>query len=156
MSPRPLQVALGSVQLDVTLPTGRFEALISPELAREIHQILREALVNAARHTLASVVRVGIGLDGDWVRITVADNGQGFPFRGRFEDAELAERNLGPVMLRQRIAAIGGRLVIETSDEGAQLKISLPRHGAVRVGGLGGVPSSPASVSTRPRPLSPA
>ena len=144
------------VKLDVTLPTGRFDALISPELAREIHQIIREALVNAARHTLASVVRVGIGLDGDWVRITVADNGQGFPFRGRFEDAELAERNLGPVMLRQRITAIGGRLVIETSDEGAQLIISLPRHGAVRAGSLGGVPSSSASVSTRPRPLSPA
>jgi hypothetical protein len=46
--------------------------------------------------------------------------------------------------------------VIETSDEGAQLIISLPRHGAVRAGSLGGVPSSPASVSTTPRPLSPA
>jgi signal transduction histidine kinase len=120
-----------AVKLDVTLPPGRFDALISPELAREIHQIIREALVNAARHTLASFVRVGIGLDGDWVRITVADNGQGFPFRGRFEDAELAERNLGPVMLRQRIAALGGRLVIETSDQGAQLEISVPRCGTV-------------------------
>lgn len=141
------------VQLDVKLSSERFDQPISPELAREIHQIVREALVNAARHTLASLAQVSVGLDGDKVRITVADNGQGFPFRGRFEDAELAERNLGPVMLRQRIAALGGRLVIDTSDDGARLEISLPRHGANGTVGRAGPHPYPPSVLARSSPL---
>jgi signal transduction histidine kinase len=143
-----------AVKLDVKLPPPeRFDTVISPELAREIHQIVREALVNTARHTLASLAEVSVGLDGDKVRITVADDGQGFPFRGRFEDADLAKRNLGPVMLRQRIAALGGRLVIDTSDNGARLEISLPRHGANRTVGPAGPHPHPSTVPARFEPL---
>jgi len=120
------------VKLDLKLQSERFDASIPRGLAREIHHIVREALVNTARHTLASLASVSIRLEGGWVRITVADNGQGFPFRGRFEDTELAERGLGPVMLRQRIAALGGRLVIDTGDDGARLEIDLPQHGTIR------------------------
>jgi signal transduction histidine kinase len=145
-----------AVKLDMKLQTGRFEASISSELAREVHQIVREALVNTARHTLASRACVSVRLDGDWFRIKVADNGQGFPFRGRFEDFELAEGNLGPVMLRQRIASLGGRLTIDTSDDGATLEISLPRHGTIH-GVDPTVPRPyPSSVSPGSGPLSPA
>jgi signal transduction histidine kinase len=137
-----------AVKLDLKLQPEPLDTPISPELAREIHQIVREALVNTARHTLASLAQVSVGLHGDKVQITVADNGQGFPFRGRFEDAELAECNLGPVMLKQRIAALGGRLVIDTSDEGARLEITLPRHGANRtVGGAGPHPYPPSALA---------
>ena len=44
-------------------------------LAREIYQIIREGLVNAARHAHASVVEVDLKTDGHNVRVTVADNG---------------------------------------------------------------------------------
>jgi signal transduction histidine kinase len=102
--------------------------------------------VNAARHTLASLVCVSMGFDGDWIRITVADNGQGFPFQGHFKDAELAERNVGPVMLRQRIAALDGTLAIHSSHEGARLEIGLPRCGKIRAGDSAGPRPSPLSV----------
>jgi signal transduction histidine kinase len=144
-----------AVKLDIKLQAERLEASISSEFAREIHQIVREALVNTARHTLASFACVSIRLDGDWVRIKVADNGQGFPFRGRFEDVELAEGNLGPVMLRQRIAALGGRLTIDTNDDGATLEISLPRHGTIHGVEPAAPRPYPSSVSLRSGPLSP-
>jgi signal transduction histidine kinase len=144
-----------AVKLDLRLQPERLEASISPELAREINHIVREALVNTARHTLASLASVSVRLEGGWVRITVADNGQGFPFRGRFEDTELAERGLGPVMIRQRIAALGGRLVIDTSDDGARLEISLPEHGTVRGVDPAGPHPYPAWVSGGSGPPSP-
>jgi signal transduction histidine kinase len=144
-----------AVKLELKLQPERFEASISPELAREIHHIVREALVNTARHTLASLACVSVRLEGGRVRITVVDNGQGFPFRGRFEDTELAERGLGPVMLRQRVAALGGRLVIDTGDDGAGLEIDLPQHGTVGGDNPAGSRPNPASVSAMSGPLSP-
>ena len=143
------------VKLDVKLQPGRFDAAISSELAREIQQLLREALVNAARHTLASLAHVTVALDGDCVRITVADNGQGFPFQGRFEYADLAEGNLGPVMLRQRIAALGGTLAIDSSGAGARLEITLPRRIEIRSADLAGSRPRPSSPSASGGPPSP-
>jgi signal transduction histidine kinase len=139
-----------AVKLDVKLQTGHLDASLPPELVREIHQLIREALVNAARHARASLVHVTIELDGDWVRITVADNGQGFPFRGRLEHDELAERNLGPAMLQQRIAALGGMLAIESSEAGARLQINLPRHRRTDAVDPAGVRAASRSVGLRP------
>jgi signal transduction histidine kinase len=144
-----------TVKLNVKLQPGRFDAAISSEVAREIQQLLREALVNAARHTLASLAHVTVALDGDSVRITVADNGQGFPFQGRFEYADLAEGNLGPVMLRQRIAALGGTLAIDSSEAGARLEITLPRRIETRSADLAGSRLRPPSPSASGGPPSP-
>lgn len=130
------------VTLQVEPPPGRLDALIPHQLVREVHPLLREALVNVARHTLASSVHLFIAADGRTLRITVSDNGQGFPFRGRFDHAHLVERNLGPVMLRQRITALGGSLAIESSDTGARLEIVLPCLAASR-------PGSQPSATTR-------
>jgi signal transduction histidine kinase len=83
---------------------------------------------------MASEAHIAIGSDGGGLYITVSDNGQGFPFQGRLEHAQLVERNVGPVVLRQRIAALGGSLAIESSDSGARLEISLPRRPTRRPG----------------------
>jgi signal transduction histidine kinase len=120
------------VKLDIKLPPGGFHAAMSEDVARELPQLLREALVNVARHTMASEAHIAIGSDGGGLYITVSDNGQGFPFQGRLEHAQLVERSVGPVVLRQRITALGGSLAIESSDSGARLEISLPRHPACR------------------------
>jgi signal transduction histidine kinase len=122
------------VTLQVEPQAGRLDALIPHQVVREIPPLLREALFNVARHSLASSVHLHIAADGSALRITVSDNGQGFPFRGRLDHTDLAERNLGPVMLRQRITALGGSLAIESSDTGARLEIVLPCRAASRPG----------------------
>ena len=58
--------------------------------------------------------------------LTVADNGRGFPFAGRFSGPELATQNLGPRSLRERVAALDGTLDLLSSAEGARLDICLP------------------------------
>jgi histidine kinase-like protein len=72
------------------------EPQLPTELAHEIYYIVHEALVNAARHACASTVCAEIELQNDHVRITVADNGRGFPFRGRYTLAALMSLQLGP------------------------------------------------------------
>ena len=64
-------------------------------------------------------------VDGQ-VRITVADNGRGFPFRGDYDHAALTALRLGPVTLKERVAALGGTLAIASTESGARLEIALP------------------------------
>jgi len=102
------------------------EVRIPGELAHEIYQIVHEALVNAARHSDASVVQVQLRVESQHVDIAVADNGRGFPFRGHYDDATLIARNLGPVTLKERVASLGGSLAIDSTEVGACLHITLP------------------------------
>jgi signal transduction histidine kinase len=102
------------------------EARIPESLTQEIFRIVQEALVNAARHAHASTVQMEIGARDNQVRIIVADDGRGFHFHGRYDHASLAEMKLGPVMLRERIASVGGALSINSTKSGARLEITLP------------------------------
>lgn len=95
-------------------------------LAHHVTHIVHEALVNAARHGGASSASVSVAQDGAQVRITVADNGRGFPFHGRYDLAALNDMGAGPVTLKERIAALRGMLVITSGASGARLDIVLP------------------------------
>jgi signal transduction histidine kinase len=101
-----LRVELGVKLSELQLPT---------ELTHEIYYIVHEALANAARHACASSVCAEIDRQDAHVRITVADNGRGFPFRGRYALPALLALQLGPVMLRDRVASLGGTLALEST-----------------------------------------
>ena len=97
-------------------------------LGDEIYRIVQEALTNAGRHARAKVVRVDVelGCNPDPVRITVADDGCGFPIRGRFDLVELRNRQTGPKSLRERVASLRGEFVLISDLSGSQLDIRLP------------------------------
>jgi signal transduction histidine kinase len=103
------------------------EGPIPEALARDLYLVVREALVNAARHGEASAVRIHITRgDGDLLSIVVVDNGRGFPFQGRYSHAELSAGHLGPRTLLERVSSLQGTLAIESSPTGARLDINIP------------------------------
>jgi signal transduction histidine kinase len=108
------------------LPQSR----ISSVLIHEAYRLVQEALINAARHGDASTVRVDIETKNHELQITVADNGSGFPFRGRYDLATLNTLQQGPVSLKGRIASLQGDLIIDSTESGSRLQITLPltRH----------------------------
>jgi len=65
-------------------------------------------------------------MQGDQVRVIVADDGRGFRFHGHYDHATLTEMKLGPVTLKERIVSLGGSLSIDSSESGARLEIVLP------------------------------
>jgi signal transduction histidine kinase len=96
-------------------------------LCRDVYHIVREALVNAARHGSASAARVTVSPAGaDALTVSIADNGRGFPFTGRYSAEALARLNLGPKNLRERVRAMNGSLVLESYPTGAALDVILP------------------------------
>jgi len=98
-----------------------------PELlVREVYHLIREAVVNARRHGEASLVRVSVRSGAEGISLAVEDDGRGFPFHGEFTAEQLAGLRAGPRSLRERSAALGGRLRLISAASGARIEIDLP------------------------------
>ena len=110
------------VKLSNQGPTGELPDPVSEDVFRIVH----EALVNAARHAQATALRVDVSRSASAVFITVTDDGHGFSFHGTHDLATLQKIKAGPITLKERISAVGGDLVISSSESGARLAISLP------------------------------
>lgn len=100
--------------------------LVPDTIAPDLYFLVHEAVVNAARHSGARRISVAILQTIDRLSMAVADDGQGFPFEGRYSGTDLATRGLGPSSLRERVASLGGQLVVESSRSGARVEIELP------------------------------
>jgi signal transduction histidine kinase len=129
--------------LRVTLTTG--SGMIPRTRGDEIYRLVQEALANAAKHAYAEEVDVGISITRDCVRVTVADDGLGFPFHGRYDLATLMVSNLGPRSLKERVASLGGDLVLTSSLSGSELEMTLPLHHRLTSGKVSGVQPNNAS-----------
>jgi signal transduction histidine kinase len=99
---------------------------LSDELERAILLMTHEAIVNALKHAHASRVSVDVRLEADTLTITVADDGRGFNFKGRYDHAALTGSNLGPSSLRERVTGLGGQMTIESLDTGSRVEIKVP------------------------------
>jgi signal transduction histidine kinase len=98
-------------------------------ICRELARIVQEALVNVRKHSGAREVLLRMSADDHCWRLTIEDNGRGFPFSGRFSQAELEEMGKGPLVIRERVRLIEGELTIESNPgRGAKLEITVPRH----------------------------
>jgi len=85
---------------------------------------LREAVTNIQRHADATHANAELTVDGEAVQLCVLDNGRGVSAR---------EGN-GLSGMRERVAALGGWLQIESPQAGgARLTLRLPLHGHAAV-----------------------
>lgn len=113
---------------------GRFvkevDAVSLPErVCRELVRIVQEGLVNVRKHSGAQQVVVTFGVTENAWQLWIDDNGRGFPFSGRFSQAELDAMGKGPVVIRERVRLISGELTIESNPgQGARLEITVPFH----------------------------
>ncbi len=96
-------------------------------LCRNVYHIVREALVNAVRHGVASAAVVTLTASGpSTIALSITDNGRGFSFRGRYSSEDLARLEIGPKTLRERVRAMNGTLTVESGPSGAVLHVVLP------------------------------
>ena len=112
--------------LKVTIETNPLIEIVAPGMAEEIYRLVKEALTNAAIHSNGNRVSVEVSVRNERARIVIADNGRGFAFAGRYNLVQLTEMRRGPVTLKERIATIGGNLVVDSNERGARLEIDVP------------------------------
>ena len=89
--------------------------------------ILQEGLVNVRKHSGARHVLVRAGASNGRVRLSIEDDGCGFPFSGRLSHAELAARHQGPAVIMERVHALGGEITVESRPgHGARVDVAVP------------------------------
>jgi signal transduction histidine kinase len=105
------------------------------QVCRELTRIVQEGLVNVRKHSHAKQVLVRLGAhDGKW-KMVIEDDGAGFPFTGRFAQAELDAMGKGPVVIKERVRLLAGELTIESNPgRGSRLEIEIPQKLEVAYG----------------------
>jgi len=103
------------------------EVRLPPRVCHELVRVVQEALVNVRKHSAARHVQVSIGRDNAHCRVMIGDDGRGFGFSGRLSLDELDAAHMGPAVIKERLRAVGGDLVIESvPGRGASLVIRVP------------------------------
>ena len=87
---------------------------LTPRACREVAGIVQEALANVRKHSGATSVVVRLERSGvDW-KLAVDDNGCGLDFEGHLTQEELDAQRKGPVIIKERVRAIGGSLTLRS------------------------------------------
>ena len=100
----------GDAKVSVRLAIRREQ--LSDSTAHALLCIVRELAVNAARHGKARNIKIAGSLDNDGIKLSVADDGCGFNPAAR---PGPAEGHFGLQGAKERLAAIGGTMHIESS-----------------------------------------
>jgi nitrate/nitrite-specific signal transduction histidine kinase len=101
------------------------EVSLPRDTCQEIVRIVQEALVNVRKHSEARHAVVRFERKNSQWKLTIDDDGRGFPFSGRRSLSDLDEAYEGPEIVKERVHAIGGDLLIDSSPgRGSHLEIT--------------------------------
>lgn len=90
-----------------------------------LFQIVRELLVNCAKHAGASKAIIRINRIADRIRIEVSDDGSGFE-TGVLDDSMSGQHGFGLFSIRERLINIGEQLRVESGPGGTTISFSVP------------------------------
>ncbi|RIL07702.1 hypothetical protein DCC79_14615, partial [bacterium] len=100
------------------------EPEVSLDVKEALYRIAQEALHNVAKHARATRVSLRLAQSGGRLRLTVRDDGRGFDPAGLFPG------HLGLQSMRERAAAIGGTLGIESAPgKGTTVRVEVEGEG---------------------------
>ncbi len=105
--------------------TGQ-DIVLPQESARQLRNIVSEALTNIQRHASASQVRVNVMTSTSGISVEISDNGSGIG-RGVNElDTFVTEGKLGIAGMKERAELLGGRFSITSVASGTRVGFNIP------------------------------
>jgi len=116
-----------STGLAVDLAVIGEPAGLSAEQESAVLAVVREGLHNVARHAQASSVLVTLHCGAETADVLVQDDGRGLPEAFVPCDVPRDGRHYGLASLRQRLARVGGELMLQRNQDGG-----MTLHGSIR------------------------
>jgi signal transduction histidine kinase len=115
-------------ELNVTLELDVDKHALPEWVRLALFRVYQAAISNVAEHAQASQVRVRLALSDADVRLTVADDGQGFELPTSWLDFARDGR-CGLLMMQERVDALQGRIVVQsTPGGGTRVMLQVPRE----------------------------
>ena len=100
---------------------------LPPLACREVTRVVQEALVNVRKHSGARTVFVRFTSSDGVCRLSIDDDGCGFPFAGRLSKTDHEWAHMGPRVIKERVRLLGGEIAVESApNQGSRLDISIP------------------------------
>ena len=116
---RDLVTEQSGISVEVRSEIG--DQRLSPETETTLYRIAQEALTNVVKHADARSVRMRLSRSGNRIVLVVQDDGSGF------EPESVRDGGVGLLGMRERIALVGGRLTIESTEAaGTMLTAEVP------------------------------
>ena len=101
---------------------SNFSERLKDELETHLFRIAQETLTNVSRHSNATRVRLELMREGNHIRLSISDNGEGF-------DLASTRRGLGLAGMRTRVQTTGGKFTVLTRPgQGVTIKVDVPLH----------------------------
>jgi signal transduction histidine kinase len=121
LTDRGLDAAISAIAGRSPIPVEvdvRLKERLPEEVEGTAYFVIVEALTNVTRHSGATAAKVQVYRDGNWLRITVEDNGRG--------GADPA-KGTGMRGLRDRIAALDGSFAFSSPEgRGTRISVEIP------------------------------
>lgn len=89
-----------------------------------ILKVANEAFNNIRKHAAATQVELQLQADACNIVLSIHDNGIGFDIN----DNKSIKTGLGLKSMRNRIREIGGKLIIDSSNQGTTIKVTVPQN----------------------------
>ena len=108
------------IRLDFDAPAAERHLKLGAGVRRDVLLIFKEAVNNAARHSNCSQVEIDLRVEGSWLSLMIADDGEGF-------DASIESDGQGLVSMRRRAENLGGEFEIDSRiGQGTIVKLRAP------------------------------
>ncbi|WP_129267449.1 sensor histidine kinase [Bradyrhizobium betae] len=90
---------------------------LSYESQRSLLRVVQEGLTNIFRHAKATDVKIVVDATNGQLRLTICDNGRGFPVRRATDGNSAMSMGVGIPAMRARLKQLGGTLEIRSNPE---------------------------------------
>lgn len=92
------------------------------DISTNIFRVHQEALTNIARHAQASKIETTLERRGEWLQLTIKDNGRGFD-----TGEKMSMKSFGLIGMKERALMLHGELVIESAKrKGTLITLRVP------------------------------
>ena len=97
------------IACDLDVPLSLPQRSLSADIRHHVFMVVKEALNNAVKHGSPGRIRLGLAVEGELLTVVVQDDGCGFT------PAPAAAGADGLANMRQRLAAIGGQIQLDSA-----------------------------------------
>jgi PAS domain S-box-containing protein len=102
------------------------QRVISPEIQTFLFRTIQECLNNVIKHAEARLAHVRLSVSGQWIRLSVKDDGKGFDLHHQAFDLD---RHLGLRSIQEWVGGLGGKMDIAAKPGGGTKVTILVRGG---------------------------